>query len=257
MTTKLPMISAASVLVAVSAVAGFSKEPRATLESCEGVLQHEVCTWVVMEGANAVELGATIPMGLVEAVPADAEMKWPPEELEAIPFPAEARASLGIDHLGINWEAHGHPPGPFLTPHFDFHFYNLSEGEVGVVNCEDETKPESLPKGYTLPDVEIEGLGVLLGLCVPRMGMHGLPTKDLEAAGPFSATMLIGYYEGQGIFFEPMVSRDRLLERSSFVLSVPAVTDLPAGVHYPSELRAEYDAAKDEYRLVMTGFNTP
>ncbi len=66
--------------------------------------------------------------------------------------------------------------------------------------------------------------------------------------------MMLGYYAGNPIFFEPMVSRARLLQASDFELDVPAVQGLPAGVEYPSELRAEYDAAGKQYRLVFSGF---
>ena len=39
-------------------------------------------------------------------------MVWPPQELASVAFPVRgARPQLGIDHLGINWEAHGHPAG--------------------------------------------------------------------------------------------------------------------------------------------------
>ncbi len=246
--------SVALALAVVPVIGTGSQEPRSVFRSCEAVLEQEVCTWVAMEGATAVELGATVPLGLIEQVPADAEMTWPPEELAAVALPPQARASLGIDHLGINWEAHGHPPGPFLTPHFDFHFYNLTKREIRTVDCSDKTKPSSLPSGYTLPDIEVEGMGTLVGLCVPRMGMHAMPEKEVTGSDPFTATLVVGYYGGEAIFFEPMVSRDRLLERSDFSLPMPVVGSLPAGVHYPTEFSANYDAAQDEYRLVMRGF---
>ena len=67
---------------------------------------------------------------------------------------------------------------------------------------------------------------------------------------------MVGYYGGDVIFFEPMISRDRLLEKSDFALPVPTIENLPAGVHYPSEFRAEYDAARKQYRMVFTGFHS-
>lgn len=223
-------------------------------QRCGPVLDQEVCTWVVIQGADVLEVGATIPLALIETVPLDAEMTWPPAQMAAIPLPDEARSSLGLDHLGINWEAHGHPPGPFLTPHFDFHFYSLTIDELRGVDCTDESKPLTLPDGYGLPDVDVPGLGMLLGLCVPHMGMHAMRDADMTAAGPFEATMVMGYYGGEAIFVEPMVSRDRLLERADFSLSVPAARDLPEGVRHPTAFRAEYDAASDQYRLILSGF---
>jgi hypothetical protein len=209
-----------------------------------------------MEGETPVRLGAAIPLALIEAVPSDAEMVWPPEELAVVALPDEARAALGIDHLGINWEAHGHPPASFMTQHFDFHFYNLTESEVGAIDCSDESKPSKLPARYALPDIEVPGMGVLVGLCVPRMGMHAMLEDEVEESDPFEASMMLGYYGGEPIFFEPMISRDLLLGRSDFSLKVPAIEGLPEGVRYPSEFRAEYDAVERQYTMVFSGFNS-
>ena len=248
--------SVALVLSAVITAPALAQEAHSTSRSCSRVLESQVCTWVVMEGGAAVELGATFAMAIVEAVPSDPEMVWPPEQLATVALPAEARTALGIDHLGINWEAHGHPPTPFLTPHFDFHFYNLSQSEIHAIDCSDDTKPPRLPARYALPDIDVPGMGVLVGLCVPRMGMHAIAEEELEATDPFQASLIVGYYGGDVIFFEPMVSLERLLEKSDFALQVPKIENLPAGVHYPSEFRAEYDAAGKQYRMVFTVFHS-
>jgi len=243
-------------LALVALTAAVPEGPRSTAESCAPVLGSEVCTWVVMEAGTVVQLGATIPMSLVEAVPADAEMVWPPQSLAAIELPPEAQAALGIDHLGINWEAHGHPPASFMAQHFDFHFFSLSQDEVGAIDCSDESKPSRLPEGYALPDIDVPGMGVLVGLCVPQMGMHAMPAPDVDATDPFEASMMIGYYRGEPMSFEPMVSRALLFERSHFALPMPVIEGLPAGVVYPTDFRAEYEATSDEYRLVFSGFHT-
>ena len=248
--------SVALVLSAVITAPAVAQEAHSTSRSCSRVLDSQVCTWVVIEGGTAVELGATVPIAIIEAVPSDAEMVWPPQQLATVALPSEARTLLGIDHLGINWEAHGHPPTPFLSPHFDFHFYNLSPSEIRAIDCSDDTKPSRLPVHHALPDVDVPGLGVLVGLCVPEMGMHAMAEKELETTDPFEASLMIGYYRGDPIFFEPMVSRELLLEKSDFTLAVPVIEHLPAGVHYPSEFRAEYDAVVKQYRMVFTGFHS-
>ena len=228
--------------------------PRSTHESCATTLGAEVCAWAVMDGDAVVEVGATIPMSLVESVPADAPMVWPPEALVTLALPAEARSALGIDHMTVNWEAHGHPPAAFLAQHFDFHFYSITQADVGAIDCSDETLPPTLPAAYALPDIEVPGMGTLVGLCVPRMGMHAMPTPDVSATEGFDASMIIGYYGGKPVFFEPMVARDFLRERADFVLPMPAVEGLPSGVRYPTVFRADFDAASDAYRLVFSGF---
>ena len=246
-------IPAALVLGAGALAAAVARDGRSTSSSCAPVLGSEVCTWVVMEGSTPVELGATIPLALVEAAPTDVDMIWPPRELASLPMPRAAREALGVDHLGINWEAHGHPPATFLTEHFDFHFYSITEAEVRAIDCVDESKPADIPAPYALPDVDVPGMGTFVGLCVPHMGMHAMPASEVDETEPFEASMLLGYYAGRPIFFEPMVSRRLLLARADFTLEMPPVRDLPRGVHYPSSFRAEYVESSDEYRLVFGG----
>lgn len=248
------ILSVVILLLPVAVVAAAVADGRrTTTQTCTTVLESQVCAWVTMEGERPVEVGATVPMSLIEAVPADAPMVWPPEQLADLELPVEARA-LGIDHLGINWEAHGHPPATFMTPHFDFHFYSVSRETVRAIDCSDVSKPSSLPAGYALPDIAIPDMGTLVGLCVPQMGMHAMPSADANATEAFGASMILGYYGGQSIFFEPMVSQELLLSGKDFTLPVPAVKGLPAGVRYPRELQATYDSKNRQYRLVASGF---
>lgn len=248
---------AIAVVLSIGTVAAtVARDARARFSSCATVLESEVCTWVVMQGEHALELGATIPLALIEAVPSDVEIVWPPQELAAIPVPPEARTAVGIDHLAINWEAHGHPPTAFLNQHFDFHFYSIPQAEVRAIDCSDQSKPAELPNRYVLPDIAVPGLGELTGLCVPRMGMHAMVEGDVHETDPFEASMMMGYYAGDPVFFEPMVSRELLLRKAAFDLAVPRVANLPAGVLYPSQFHAEYDAARKQYRMVFTDFKS-
>lgn len=236
------------------AVAATYPDASTTASSCELVVDSEVCTWIVMERGAPRELGVTIPMTLIESMPTDVEMVWPPRELANISFPREARTALGFDHVALNWEAHGHPPMTFATPHFDFHFYTATETDVAAIDCAHESKPTDLPASYALPDLDVPGMGRFIGLCVPGMGMHAMPAAEVDDGEPFSASLLVGYYDAAPIFLEPMVSRERLLERSGFSLPVPAVPGLTESVKYPRSFTAEYDADAEHYRLVFRGF---
>jgi len=251
MNTKRLMIPMVFLLSASAATTGTS---RPATDVCTQVLGSEVCTWVEMDGDRVVAMGADIPLSLIEGVPTDMEMAWPPKALAAVPLPEAARSALGIDHMAINWEAHGHPPASFLTRHFDFHFYSVPRDDVLAIDCADASKPSTLPPGYALPDIAVPGLGMLVGLCVPHMGMHAMPEADVSATVPFDASMILGYYGGRPVFFEPMVSQELLLERADFTLPMPPVSGLLSGVRYPSAFRAEYDGAADAYRLVFGGF---
>ena len=239
----------------VAGLAACAPGERTVQGDCQPLFGGDVCTWGTMTGDDLTAFGATVPVASIENAPADGEMVFPPKILGAIALPAEVAAATGFDHVSLNWEPHGHPPGPYLTPHFDFHFYTIDPDAVMAIDCADVSKPATLPAAYTLPDIEIPGLGTLVGLCVPTMGMHAMPEAEMQQTAPFGATMIVGYDAQTPVFMEPMISRARLLEARSFTLDVPA---MPAGgnVTWPTSFAAEYDATARTYRFVFSGFPT-
>jgi len=219
---------------------------------CRPVNGADVCVWGETSGNTLVAFGATLPLRSVENAPADAPMTWPPVAAAAIPLPEAVREATGLENLTVYWEPHGHPPGPYLTPHFDFHFNAISIPDIDAIDCAESTKPNRPPVGYELPDVSIPQLGNLIGLCVPKMGMHAVPAAELHAATPFQKTVLVGYYHGKPIFIEPMITRATLLERRSFALSIPDVPDRQANVRYPTRVQADYDSTAQAYRFMFS-----
>lgn len=221
---------------------------------CASVYDGEVCTWATLSGDEVVEFGATVPVRAIESAPLDLEMVWPPPSVAVIPLPAEVTQALGFNHLMINWEHHGHPPNLFMTPHFDFHFYTVDPAEVAAMDCSDLSKPSQLADGYALPDITIPGIGELVGLCVPGMGMHSFPAAELDQTEPFGATMIVGYYKGDVVHVEPMVARAKILAAESFELTVPSVPGLGANVTWPTHFEAVYDESTQTYRFTYSGF---
>jgi hypothetical protein len=84
------------------------------------------------------------------------------------------------------------------------------------------------------------------------MGMHALLQEELESEELFSGTMVIGYYASRPIFFEPMITRELLMERQTFSLAMPSVPGTPAGVTIPGRFEAQFDEALDAYRFVFS-----
>ncbi|MFN2316253.1 MAG: hypothetical protein ABR551_00110 [Gemmatimonadales bacterium] len=221
---------------------------------CGDAFGGQICTWGTADAAGTIlAYGVTVPMTVIEGAPADHEMAFPPVANAIVRMPAEVTAATGVDHFTFFWEPHGHPPGAYLTPHFDFHFYGISGAAREAIDCADPMKPETLAAGYALPDLEIPELGTLVGMCVPAMGMHSAPGDQLASDVLFDGTMIIGYYQQRPIFFEPMIAQQYLLRRESFDLAMPSVPGVPSGVRYPGQFRAEYDAASDSYRFTFTG----
>lgn len=226
---------------------------------CAEAFTGQICTWAKLGGTTLVEMGAVVPLATIENAPADAPMTWPPVPVASIDLPDAVREQTGLTQLTVNWEAHGHPPGAFMTPHFDFHFYSLAPSEVAAIDCSDGVKPSVLPAGYDLPDIPLPpdmasmmGVSMLVGLCVPKMGMHAIARTEIERAESFSGTVVVGYHKGVPIFIEPMISKATLVKRQSFDLAVPDVSGFSGAV--PNAFRAEYDPAQQAYRFVLSGF---
>jgi hypothetical protein len=186
-------------------------------------------------------------------------MVWPPVPVATLDIPEVARQKSGMNNLTMFWEASGHPTGAFFTPHFDFHFNGVSSAEINAIDCKDLTKPAAIPAGYGLPDFDLPpdaskmmGVKTMIGLCVPKMGMHAVPTADIERKEPITASMVVGYNIGKPIFVEPMISKATLMKKASFDLPMSAIPGQTGG--QPSKFHAEYDAQKQEYRLIFSGF---
>jgi len=228
---------------------------------CADVFGGQVCTWARMKGDSVVDAGATVAIASIENAPPEGAMTWPPTAAAVLKMPASVQQQTGFTHFTMYWEAMGHPPGPYLTPHFDFHFYTMSPESRMAIDCVDLSKPSALPAAYALPDVdlpppmaEMTGTPSLVGLCVPQMGMHALPASELESANLFRGTMVIGYDKAQPIFIEPMITKAMLEEKAGFDLPIPGIPGMSG--NYAHAFHAEYDAQQGAYRFVFSGFSS-
>jgi len=245
------LLVVAGLGAAVLAAPGCSKGEQMVQGECRQVNGASVCAFHTMSGDRVVAFGATIPVKVAENAPADMPMTWPPKADAIIPLDSMVTTATGFDNITVFWEPHGHPPGPYLAPHFDIHFNTM---DVTRIDCADSTKPAAIPAGYELPDVTIPGVGTLIGICAPGMGMHALPSAELHSTALFRQTMIVGYYHKAPIFLEPMVTKATLMDRRTFSLDVPAVPGAPASSHYPTKFSAVYDSTAQAYRLTFSNF---
>lgn len=244
----------ASVVVLVL-IAGAACAPRrqVVVGECRAWNGADVCGWGETLGDSLVSFGATIPMKAIDQSPAEMTMAWPPVASALVPLPGAVASATGFKSLTIFWEPHGHPPGPYLTPHYDFHFNTMTGAEIDSITCADSTKPPQLPAAYVLPDAALPQVGMLIGLCVPKMGMHALPAAEMTGTAPFQKTIVVGYYHRAPMFVEPMIARATLLGKQPFSIDVPDVPGRPVTTRYPSRFRAEYDSTAQSYRFVFEG----
>jgi len=249
------------VALAVAATACAKKEvPIVDVQGdCSDVFGGQVCTWARTQGDSVIDAGATVPLAAIENAPAEeGEMVWPPKTIAELALPASVQDRTGLHQLTMYWEPTGHPPGPYLTPHFDFHFYSISNADRLAIDCSDAARPAALAAGYDLIDMPvpppmIQMMGdTLRGLCVPEMGMHSLLDSELKSTGLFRGSMVLGYYRGNPIFVEPMLTKAMLLEKKSFDMPIP---DIPGHAgEYPRQFRAQYDSTAQSYRFTFSRF---
>lgn len=245
-------------LVVLSACATEAKSVDVAGE-CGEAFTGQICTFAQTHADSLVEVGATVALAAIAEAPVEHPMAWPPVPEAALSLPVAWNAASGLQEATFYWEAGGHPPAPFMTPHFDFHFNLISDAERMAIDCSDRAKPAALPAGYGMEDLALPpemaamtGMDTLFGTCVPQMGMHALPLSDLSATVPFRGTMVIGFYSGKPIFIEPMITKTMLLEKKSFDLAIPEIPG--ATGPYPRTFRATWNEAGQNYRFAFSGF---
>jgi hypothetical protein len=170
-------------------------------------------------------------------------------------LPAEVvtRAALPFKWVAVNWNAEGHHPPPppegqepvppvYARPHFDFHFHTLERerveaiapGRCGeLVDCGDfERGTRALPSRY-LPAGHID-----VGVVVPRMGNHLLDSRSPELANPaspFTRTFIYGAFDGELIFWEPMITLDFLKRSADSCFEIRQPQDFRRSGYYPTQ----------------------
>lgn len=204
-----------------------------------------VSSWARLDAADfVVEAGVTIPFELLESPP-EQPGKGPANAIVVLPFPEIVRNSTFLNHFELNWEKHGHEPPVFMVPHFDFHFYSIPPAEVMQVVALDPLQPAAdlIPAGYIYPGRE---------LSVPQMGVHAVRPADLERQ--FSDVLIFGFYGGKMTFIEPMVTRDRMLEKKDITYDIPVPRFSGHAVRYPTKVDIRYDGNANAYRITFSGF---
>lgn len=158
-------------------------------------------------------------------------------------------AGLAFDHIDLGWNPSGHePPGVYDLPHFDMHFYMITPQEKMQIT--DPDKAEILPSPEYWPENYVPTPGF-----VPMMGKHWLNLLSNEAQGKtFDQTFIYGSYNGEFIFYEPMITVDYLKKRSdaTYTIFQPAQFQR-TGFYYPTSYSINYDEIRKIYTVKLGG----
>jgi hypothetical protein len=228
-------------------------------------------TYVGVDGRTGkpVEVGIALSERALEGLPAHSPNHGPgthgPYSEYLLELPANNPTPYRF--VEVDWNPQGHG-GPYTAPHFDFHFYRVplaTRNEIDLLAPDFAAKAarlpaeEEIPAGYASTHVLLNTTPA--GLTVPRMGLHWVDTGSPElppSNQPFTRTFIVGSWNGQVIFDEPMVTRDFILAQRSgpaTATSIPlpaAKRYAPAG-YYPVSYGIKWDETRREYRIALQG----
>jgi hypothetical protein len=169
------------------------------------------------------------------------------DEERILNVPADSSAGLPFRWIQVNWNPAGHHNTPYAKPHFDFHFHTGDRGRVEaiapgrcgeLVDCGDfKSASRPVPAQY-LPSGYID-----VGAVVPRMGNHLLDSQspELKDSLPFTSTFIYGAYEGELIFWEPMITLDFLQKTRDACLEIRQPNAFRQAGYYPTQYCVRQD----------------
>lgn len=242
----LRVIGVATILIVLAGCSEARPEERTFIGESTTLGEGEIHTWAQLDAAgNPISIGATFAEGMLSGLPSSGRM---------IPLlmPEEAHTTL-FTHVLFDWNPNGHPPpGIYTRPHFDFHFYMIPDEERAAIRGGFDSVP--IEPQFVPPDYSPDG-SPQRGIVIRNMGVHW---HDAEApewnAQDFTKTVIHGFYLGQMIFIEPMITK-------AYFESKPDVTEeikLPEAYqrsgYYPTRYRIRYDPDKGEYTVALEGF---
>lgn len=228
-------------------------------------------TYLVVDerSGNPVEVGVALSAEALEGLPQHAPDHGPGTHGPYSEYLLELPAGNPTPYrfVEVDWNPSGHG-GPYTAAHFDFHFYRVP---LATRNQIDLGAPGFAEKAARLPAMDEIRAGyasthVLLnttpaGMTVPRMGLHWVDLKSPElppSNQPFTRTFILGSWDGQVIFDEPMVTRDFILAQRSGPATATAIAVPPARRYapagfYPESYGIRWDEAAGEYRIALQG----
>ena len=252
-------IGVATLLIGVGLVlsAGTAEKERTLRGKVEKIGAGTAQSFVTLEQQGApLAIGVTLSAGALEQLPAvpntvsrcfdlDGDRKHTGHEcigdLERIlDVPVAPSAGLPFKWITVNWNAAGHP-APYNRPHFDFHFYAvdkavveaITSGRCGeLVDCGHFTRATRPVPARYLPGGHIN-----VGAVVPRMGNHLLDSQspELKDSLPFTRTFIYGAYEGELIFWEPMITFDVMKQTRNACWGISQPEGFRQAGYYPTQ----------------------
>jgi hypothetical protein len=215
---------------------------------------------------RVVEVGVRFDESTIDGLPSQ-------EAETVLQFPSSIKATP-ITHFALDWNPHGHEPrGIYSVPHFDYHFYLISEWERAAIEAGVCTTKEDIlvpnPPGVVtvtcevfertirpLPADEIaSGYSMIPATIVPNMGVHLVNLTSSEFKGqPFTYTWIYGAFDGNLSFLEPMIAKAFLEKHANVRVPIATPAAMPEAGWYPTAYSIRHDDKLDAYFVTLESF---
>jgi hypothetical protein len=162
-------------------------------------------------------------------------------------FPVNKGKSF-YKHMLVDWNPNGHPPvGIYDKPHFDFHFYCITNEERLQIGPEGAAGFDSIPAPQYIPPYYFKIPGGVV-----QMGAHWGDLLSPEFnGGPFTRTFIYGSWMGAFIFYEPMVTLSYLLTKPDGMLPVRQPSAFARDGWYPMNYGVSYTNHPGMYNITL------
>jgi hypothetical protein len=200
----------------------------------------KIWTWVQTDSDGVAEtVGVTMTESALQGLPTEGGNACCGGHEYSLPLPPVA-VETPFHHVVINWNPKGHEPkGIYDKPHFDFHFYMISETErLNIKENPDNTSEAGCaPSAEYLPKDYIQAPGI-----VGKMGSHWVDSLAPEFNGqPFTSTLIYGSYNGRVSFVEPMITKALLESHPNLSMLIKQPAKAADGRFVPGQYRISYD----------------
>jgi hypothetical protein len=180
--------------------------------------------------------------------------------MTTLPLPNAANSKLPFKHVSMDWNPQGHEPLMFFSdPHFDFHFYTITESEMHSIAVDDKMYKapnlSDIPAGYTgYADIPGVGRTAIGGIAMMGWHMSDSTVPMIPGQYVFDHIFIYGFYNAKMNFMEPMITKDFLETKTTVTADIKQPqTYLNSGNYWPTKYTIRYDATAKQYIVEMHG----
>ncbi len=187
-------------------------------------------------------------IGMNVSVKAVESLAKQPDAMFTLPLP-EQGAKTPFKTISLDWNSMGHPE-VYFVPHFDVHFYMISDEERAKITGGPQENTDSFKKNY-MPENYSSGM-----FAVPNMGVHWEDLHEPQHnGGEFTRTFIYGANNNKVIFFEPMVAvtyLQQLAPNAVMKMDVAQAPKVQKSGYYPLTYTIVHNTAAKEYSVSLT-----